>query len=115
MPEKNETFEATIADRAMEVRIPTETQILLMGRAAKRSEGAAKAEQYKDAIYFMADALDIVDSLIVSDDDRLYLAGLMATGKLEVEEVLDLIGAAAPRTKAPTTGPATRVTRARAK
>lgn len=109
MPEKP-IFPAEIAGRTIMVKPPTDTQFILMGRASQKAGVAVKEDRYEDAIYLMAEALDIIDTLIVEDDDRAYLTKLMAKGELEIQDLLEAIGTSAPK-QAPTNGPATRVTR----
>lgn len=99
-----------IADRPVRVKQPTETQLILIGRHSKKAEKAGKAEEYKDAVYHMADALDIIDSLIVEDEDREYIIDLMSSGKLEIDALLTFISADRGATK---TAPKPRVSRAK--
>lgn len=102
-----------IAEREVQVKQPTETQLLLMGRSAKRAQAAAKMEQYADALYSMAEALDIIENLIISDEDRAFLVNLMGKGELEVNEIMEAIGNVSEVERAPSS--VTRVTRARSR
>ena len=113
MPEKP-VYLADIADRTIKVRPPTQTQYVLMGRAAKNADTAVKADDFTAAVYSMVEDLDIIDTLIMEDDDRSYLTDLMSKGDLEIEDLLTAIGSAIPKQEQKAKGSATRVTRGRA-
>lgn len=103
----------SIASRDIQVKLPTETQLILMGRAAKHGQRAFLKQEIVEGIYNLVDALDIVDSLIVEQDDREFLIGLMSRGELEIDELLNAIKESTPEEEAEAKPiKATRVTRA---
>lgn len=96
-------LEATVKDVSFKFTVPTETQMVLIARDAARADGFAKGGNYQDAVYAVADALDIIEGLVVEESDRTELIKLMSKGELEVSELMDVITKvateAAPRPK----------------
>ena len=82
---------ADIAGRSVRVKRPTETQAALMGRGAIRAERAQLRQDLNEALRAVGSVLDIVESLIWDQGDREFLTGLMASGELEVQEVMEAL------------------------
>ena len=102
-----------VGDRTVKLHVPTETQYMLMGRAAKKARMAHEDQNLEEALYSMVELVDIIEYLIVEPADKAHLVELMRKGELELSEIVDGIVDAAPppAEKAPTTGPVTRVRR----
>lgn len=88
MPEKI-IRQVEIEGRTVSLAEPTETQMMLMGRSAKKAQKAAQEEDMGDMLTYMVEALDIVEYLIPDVSDRDFLADLMRKGQLEVRDLLD--------------------------
>jgi hypothetical protein len=115
MTDTRTPYPATIGGREIYVLEATETQIAFMGRFQKRAQKAMDNGDAVAAVYSIADILDVLDSLIVNDEDREFLAGKMMVGELGAEDFVNAWREALPTgEKAPATGPKPRVTRGKA-
>lgn len=94
----NETRTVTIADRDIEVIELTETQFALMGREMSRLERVMRkenvnSEDIRPTLDGMGRVLDIIETRVISQEDRDFLVDLMAKGDLNVQDILPILTA----------------------
>ena len=102
----DKTRSVTIKGREIDVVAPTDVQFMLMGREAQRVQRALKndtisKEQIPNMLNSMATVLDILETRVVSEEDREYLIDLMKAGDLEIHDLSPIISAFASEEEAP--------------
>lgn len=89
------TFTRNIADRDVVFRYPTPAQIIMLRRRLllmqERSRNATDEEQVDLSIQLILETLKVVESLIVSPEDALYIEEAMLVGKVGHVEVMDVL------------------------
>lgn len=87
-----ETFTMTLAGREINFRTPLLGQILVLNRLARRGLAAAKdgAEQERANAMTasVARTLDFIETLIVSDEDKVFVEEQMLAGTIDWQDVL---------------------------
>lgn len=79
----------TVRDREISVRKLIDTQYMLLNRCAQiLTRPAVEKEKKLETIDRM---FTILESAVVKDDDREFLEDLMASGKLDLRELLSFV------------------------
>lgn len=92
MTEKVKTVKVELFKREIEMRMPTQDQLMMWNRTIRKGERALEESgDATAALNYLGKIRDIVDSLIVSEDDVDWLDELMVAGKLSVEDASKLV------------------------
>lgn len=133
MSNEVETFTMTLAGRDVAFRRPLLGQVLILDRFARKSIKEARQsdddESGRAMLSAIARTLDLIQSLVVSDEDKIFLEEMMLEGKIDWPDVMGALSGGtrgdavaddetpAPKKRAPRKAPAAKAvaTRGRAK
>jgi len=91
------TAKVPLGGREIEMRKPTEGALFVLARVGKRmpkieNDASELSDDQRDQLIRSLGTLgDVVESMIVSDDDKDWLDEVMISGKVTAEEVMDAI------------------------
>lgn len=88
-PQKNEQLFATVIDRKIAVTRPTDAQMMLVGRMQRQLGRMADGDL--GVLELVGKMMDIIDSLVLSSDDREWLEDQIVARNVEMKDLLPLI------------------------
>lgn len=115
-----DTFTVRLAERDIQFRYPLAGQLIMLRRRVLRLQAQVEGskdntEKVKLEAQLIVDTLDLVESLIVNPEDAEFLEQAMLLGKVDHEQVMDVLRMKQEQDKAPRKKATKAVARGRAK
>lgn len=87
-----DTFEREISGRTITFHLPTDAQILVIGRLLRIAETNGEDEaKLAGTVFQLSKVLDILDSMVVEAEDRDWLEQLILAGKVNMSELVNVL------------------------
>lgn len=84
-----DTFTRTIGEREIEFKAPTDAQFLVLGRLLRMTEKMGEDEvKIAGSVHQMSKILDIIDSMIINDQDRVWLEEQILAGTADLGAIM---------------------------
>ncbi len=97
MANDEDTPTLEIAGRRIAFRRPSPGQLVMLMRLTNRAQSSLRSEDDDNAVSriwidLSVKILDVIDSLIINDDDRIFLEDKMISGEIDIDHLRPVIG-----------------------
>lgn len=94
-----ETFTRPISGRDIEFRLPSDAQLLVLGRLLRLTERMGEDEgKIAGSVHQLSKVLDIIDSMIINEEDRSWVEDRILEGTLDLSAIMEVFRAEAEET-----------------